>query len=91
MRFFGFESSLHGISAFDWSIGSTPNGEDIQPYMEHGIVHNEEDNVPGYGKIFYWNFKHQFLTLVLPASVAQLDALSDWRPGGCGFNPSRGR
>ena len=26
-----------------------------------------------------------------PASVAQLDAPSDWRPGGCGFNPSRGR
>ena len=27
----------------------------------------------------------------LPASVAQLDALSDWRPGGRGFNPCRGR
>ena len=27
----------------------------------------------------------------LPASVAQLDAPSDWRPGGCGFNPCRGR
>ena len=27
----------------------------------------------------------------LPTSVAQLDALSDWRPGGCGFNPCRGR
>ena len=26
-----------------------------------------------------------------PASVAQLDAPSDWRPGGWGFNPSRGR
>ena len=25
-----------------------------------------------------------------PASVAQLDALSDWRPGGRGFNPRRG-
>ena len=24
------------------------------------------------------------------ASVAQLDALSDWRPGGRGFNPRRG-
>ena len=22
-----------------------------------------------------------------PASVAQLDAPSDWRPGGCGFSP----
>ena len=26
-----------------------------------------------------------------PVSVAQLDMLSDWRPGGRGFNPSRGR
>ena len=27
----------------------------------------------------------------MPASVAQLDAPSDWRPGGCGFNPRRGQ
>ena len=26
-----------------------------------------------------------------PASVAHLDALSDWGPGGHGFNPRRGR
>ena len=26
-----------------------------------------------------------------PASVAHLDASSDWRPGGRGFNPRRGR
>ena len=26
-----------------------------------------------------------------PASVAQLDAPSDWRPGGHGFNPCQGR
>ena len=26
-----------------------------------------------------------------PASVAQLDVPSDWRPGGRGFNPHRGR
>ena len=26
-----------------------------------------------------------------PASVAQLDAPSDWRPGGRGFSPRRGR
>ena len=31
------------------------------------------------------------LTVTLPASVAQLDAPSDWRPGGRGFNPRRGR
>ena len=28
---------------------------------------------------------------ILPASVAHLDAPSDWRPGGRGFNPRRGR
>ena len=27
----------------------------------------------------------------MPASVTQLDAPSDWRPGGRGFNPRRGR
>ena len=27
----------------------------------------------------------------LPASVAQLNVQSDWRPGGRGFNPRRGR
>ena len=30
-------------------------------------------------------------TQVTPASVAQLDAPSDWRPGGYGFNSRRGR
>ena len=30
-------------------------------------------------------------TVETPASVAQLDAPSDWRPGGRGFNPRRGR
>ena len=29
-------------------------------------------------------------SLGLPASVALLDASSDWRPGGHGFNPRRG-
>ena len=28
---------------------------------------------------------------IWPTSVAQLDAPSDWRPGGRGFNPCRGR
>ena len=33
----------------------------------------------------------QYHKTCLPASVAQLDAPSDWRPGGRGFNPRRGR
>ena len=44
------------------------------------------------------NIKHKIIirhassnTMDLPASVAQLDAPSDWRPGGRGFNPRRGR
>ena len=32
-----------------------------------------------------------FFLYFLPASVAQLDAPSDWRPGGRGFNPRRDR
>ena len=32
----------------------------------------------------YWNTEYR-------PSVAQVDALSDWRPGGRGFNPRRGR
>ena len=31
------------------------------------------------------------IVICLPALVAQLDAPSDWRPGGRGFNPRRGR
>ena len=31
------------------------------------------------------------LSELSPASVAQLDAPSDWRPGGRGFNPHQGR
>ena len=34
---------------------------------------------------------HNNQNLGQPASVAQLDAPSDWRPGGRGFNPRRGR
>ena len=35
--------------------------------------------------------KNDKTTLQMPASVAQLDAPSNWRPGGRGFNPRRGR
>ena len=36
-------------------------------------------------------YVHAIFIQVQPASVAQLDAPSDWRPGGRGFNPRRGR
>ena len=35
--------------------------------------------------------RHHFVHICEAASVAQLDAPSDWRPGGRGFNPRRGR
>ena len=35
--------------------------------------------------------KFEEITVFKKASVAQLDAPSDWRPGGHGFNPRRGR
>ena len=38
---------------------------------------------------FICSFVHMYIGLL--ASVAQLDAPSDWRPGGRGFNPRRGR
>ena len=39
----------------------------------------------------YERFYNNKPTAIKPASVAQLDAPSDWRPGGRGFNPRRGR
>ena len=35
--------------------------------------------------------KKSFTCIDMPALVAQLNAPSDWRPGGRGFNPRRGR
>ena len=43
--------------------------------------------------MFLWRNKKNIYphTLIIrPASVAQLDVPSDWRPGGRGFNPRRG-
>ena len=46
-------------------------------------------------RVFFFFFlmwsKHWFVTWLTLASVAQLDAPSDWRQGGRGFNPRRGR
>ena len=39
----------------------------------------------------YFSFVCTKIQVGLPASVAQLDAPSDWRPGGHGFNPRLGR
>ena len=49
-----------------------------------------------FGRIYHTGVRNPFCekygsTSVNIASVAQLDAPSDWRPGGRGFNPRRGR
>ena len=41
--------------------------------------------------LFFQGWFTTHCTMIVKASVAQLDAPSDWRPGGRGFNPRRGR
>ena len=41
--------------------------------------------------MYVFNGRAEHYCLIMPASVAQLDAPSDWRPGGRGFNPHWGR
>ncbi|PVD18248.1 hypothetical protein C0Q70_21774, partial [Pomacea canaliculata] len=49
-QFRGFSSHLHGLTHFDWSVGSSPGAEDVLPLMAMGIVHDEEeDQTPGMG------------------------------------------
>ena len=43
-----------------------------------------------YDELNYWKV-YGICPKISPASVAQLDTPSDWRPGGRGFNPRRGR
>ena len=51
--------------------------------------------IKAFYKGYFWPnkgfFRINFVQNKVPASVAQLDAPSDWRPGGRGFNPRRGR
>ena len=57
------------------------------------LSRNKKNNVYPCKPQFYYikvGFKG-VKNIQVPASVAQLDALSDWRPGGRGFNPRRGR
>ena len=55
--------------------------------LEEVIREHKDKRLPLY--IAFLDAKSAFD--VGPASVAQLDAPSDWRPGGRGFNPHRGR
>ena len=49
-QFSGFTSHLHGLSRFDWAVGTSPGGEQVMPFSVLGIVHDEEESdVPGNG------------------------------------------
>ncbi|ESO82597.1 hypothetical protein LOTGIDRAFT_236952 [Lottia gigantea] len=49
VQFSGYESALHGISRFDWAVGTTAGGEEVQPFMEASLIHKEEADLPGNG------------------------------------------
>ena len=61
--------------------------------MKHNI-HQKEDIAPFLRETYHCILTYLFVmpsTKRLSASVAQLDAPSDWRPEGRKFNPRRGR
>ena len=76
---------------------SDTNLEDASPDRRMSVLSNSmadqemapNDHTSPYDvrKINHWSLK----LISVPASVAQLDAPSDWWPGGRGFNPRRGR
>jgi hypothetical protein len=37
--------------AYEWAVGTTPGGEEVQPFMPHGIIHKEEQDVKGDGRL----------------------------------------
>ncbi|KAK3609657.1 hypothetical protein CHS0354_035942 [Potamilus streckersoni] len=49
VQFEGFESSMHGVMTYQWAVGTQPGGEDVQPFIEAGLLHNEEKEVAGQG------------------------------------------
>ncbi|XP_052067219.1 uncharacterized protein LOC127706604 [Mytilus californianus] len=51
VQYTGFESHLHGVMAYEWAVGTTQGGKKVQPFMPHGVIHNEEKDVKGDGKI----------------------------------------
>ncbi|XP_046562951.1 uncharacterized protein LOC124271844 [Haliotis rubra] len=50
VQFAGFESHEHGVTYYDWAVGTTPGGEEVQPFIMAGLIHEEaETKVPGNG------------------------------------------
>lgn len=55
-HFSGFKSALHGISQYEWALGTVPKLDDAKPYTEEGIITSEG---PGRG-----NYKFSVLTKI---------------------------
>ena len=58
-----------------------PHRDTSNEYPQHMFSWRNKKNI----------YNRDTLSSQTPASVAQLGAPSDWRPGGRGFNPCRGR
>ena len=65
-------------------------------YESNALIFSKDVELkPFFNRTDEWAYVRSAIILYLPpplienkpASVAQLDALSDWRPGGRGFNP----
>ena len=54
VQFEGFESADQGIMGYEWAVGTTPGGEELQGYTKQGIVLKEEMSVAGNGNFFYY-------------------------------------
>ncbi|XP_077992165.1 uncharacterized protein LOC144446291 [Glandiceps talaboti] len=48
-QFMGFESQVHGISHYEWAVGTQPRSDDVQPYTNAGIVLSGDHDNPGEG------------------------------------------
>eukprot|EP00058_Branchiostoma_floridae_P000529 XP_002586017.1 hypothetical protein BRAFLDRAFT_110183 [Branchiostoma floridae] len=49
VRFSGFESEQHGITHYEWSVGTEPRLDDVQPYTAAGIAPSDHNDNPGGG------------------------------------------
>ncbi|KAI8516746.1 hypothetical protein Bbelb_053270, partial [Branchiostoma belcheri] len=49
VQFSGFESEQHGISHYEWSVGTEPRLDDVQPYTASGVVLSDHTDNPGGG------------------------------------------
>ena len=96
----GFCLDTEGVQGISPPVTAQP--VTAQPGIGQPVTRQPGNGQPGTGQIFtsqpgtgqIFNVVFFFLKIFhtrLPASVAQLDAPSDWRPGGRGFNPRRGR